>query len=272
MTDINNGTDNNNGFTDRMSQIEKDINQMNEMLQENLNINQQLNTDIENLDKELKEEEKREEIKYLKLKPAESNVVSAASNHENELRQFLEDYNKEYSSEDTNKNATSTTTSQRIGDYKNVKKIDASKVPFIKKKSPFRVISVNSTSRNSSSTRTSSVNSNSSIETNASSIHEEEQRSFEKNKRKSSNDLQELYDQLNVKVHKVEKEIRYLKKVVKERNLTVEDASKLNEGIEKLEGYLDKKIKQRYEVGLQLTRGLRNRVISDNNGFFVGKS
>lgn len=128
---------------------------------------------------------------------------------------------------------------------------------FTPRSNPFRVVHVGSqpnsrnTSRNSS--RVSSTSSESS------------DLNFEQ--------LQKNYNLLSAKCTKLQKEIDYLNKFQYESTLTLEDRRKLVAAIEKLQEYLDKKNKQRYDTGVVLSRQIRKNVDMGNNGqFWVGRS
>ncbi|QEU60648.1 Bni5 [Kluyveromyces lactis] len=125
------------------------------------------------------------------------------------------------------------------------------------KSNPFRVVHVGSqpSSRNASrnSSRVSSTSSD------ISDINFEQ--------------LQQNYNSLSVKCTKLQKEIDYLHKFQHESTLTLEDRRKLITAIEKLQEYLDKKNKQRYDTGVILSRQIRKNVDMGANGqFWVGRS
>ncbi|CCH45926.1 Mitochondrial division protein 1 [Wickerhamomyces ciferrii] len=82
--------------------------------------------------------------------------------------------------------------------------------------------------------------------------------------------LQKNEDELTKKINKLNKEIDYLKKLVDTASVTADlnELRKLKYAIEKLEEYLDKKQKEKYEVGIQITRAVRRRVDSGESGEF----
>ena len=139
---------------------------------------------------------------------------------------------------------------------------DSSNIPtspriLTPKSNPFRVVHVGSqpSSRNASrnSSRVSSTSSD------ISDINFEQ--------------LQQNYNSLSVKCTKLQKEIDYLHKFKNESTLTLEDRRKLITAIEKLQEYLDKKNKQRYDTGVILSRQIRKNVDMGANGqFWVGRS
>lgn len=85
--------------------------------------------------------------------------------------------------------------------------------------------------------------------------------------------LQKHYNALSMKCNKLQKEIAYLTKFQNESTLTLEDKRKLDVAMVKLQEYLDKKNKQRYDTGVVLSRQIRRNVDSGTNGqFWVGRS
>lgn len=87
---------------------------------------------------------------------------------------------------------------------------------------------------------------------------------------KRFDELQSRDQELTLKIHKLNKEIEYLKSLVETASVTsdLSELRKLKYAIEKLEEYLDKKQKDKYEVGIQLTRAVRKRVDSGESGEF----
>lgn len=82
--------------------------------------------------------------------------------------------------------------------------------------------------------------------------------------------LQKKDQELTKKISKLHKEIDYLKSLVETVSVTsdLSELRKLKYAVEKLEEYLDKKQKEKYEVGIQLTRAVRKRVDSGESGEF----
>lgn len=82
--------------------------------------------------------------------------------------------------------------------------------------------------------------------------------------------LQKNDQDLTKKIFKLNKEIDYLKSLVESASVTsdLSELRKLKYAVEKLEEYLDKKQKEKYEVGIQLTRAVRKRVDSGESGEF----
>ncbi|KAH3685681.1 hypothetical protein WICPIJ_003365 [Wickerhamomyces pijperi] len=76
--------------------------------------------------------------------------------------------------------------------------------------------------------------------------------------------LQSRDYELTAKIKKVEREISYLNDLIDSASITsnLEELRKLKFAIKRLEDYLDVKIKEKYEVGMSLTRALRRRVAS----------
>lgn len=82
---------------------------------------------------------------------------------------------------------------------------------------------------------------------------------------------EQRHENLTRKCTKVQREIDYLEKMNSQGTLNIEDSRKLAKAIEKLQEYLDKKKKERYEVGLLLSRQLRRDINRGDNGeFWVG--
>ncbi|KAL6948552.1 hypothetical protein ACO0QE_001020 [Hanseniaspora vineae] len=147
-------------------------------------------------------------------------------------------------------------------------------------KSPFRVISV---SRVSGHTSSSFENSND--ETSNTIGQPADQRDAfigqagsqtnvpTKHKKMTVSSLQLVYEHLDNKIQKVEREIEYLQNIMVTGGLNLADSKKLKEGIQILENYLDSKMKLRYEIGVKLSRKLRHRIELGKNEevFFSGK-
>lgn len=83
-------------------------------------------------------------------------------------------------------------------------------------------------------------------------------------------ELQRKDQELSQKIFKLNREIEYLKSLVETASVTsdLSELRKLKYAIEKLEEYLDKKQKDKYEIGIQLTRAVRKRVDSGESGEF----
>lgn len=83
--------------------------------------------------------------------------------------------------------------------------------------------------------------------------------------------LQKKLDRLTYKCSKLQKEIAYLSDMNHMGTLPIDDAKKLNRAIEKLQDYLDKKNKEKYEIGVLLSRQLRREIDRGEKGqFWVG--
>lgn len=155
--------------------------------------------------------------------------------------------------------------------------------------SPFRVVSVGQTKKDGMVNRQASTGStfsgnsrNSSLSTHDNvSIHSHESKQERissegsQGSHKSGDSIEVLqakYDQLSVKCTKLEKEIKYLKKMLKEKSLSLDDLKKLQNAIVKLQEYLDQKTKQKYEIGVLVRRHLRRQINSGQNGeFWTGR-
>lgn len=123
---------------------------------------------------------------------------------------------------------------------------------------PFRVVHVGSQPSSRNGSRVSSAASNSSTAS-GSDVNIEQ--------------LQKNYNVLSMKCTKLKKEIEYLNKFQQESTLTLEDRRKLIAAIEKLQEYLDKKNRQRYDTGVILSRQIRKTVDMGTNGqFWVGRT
>lgn len=85
--------------------------------------------------------------------------------------------------------------------------------------------------------------------------------------------LQKTYNVLSMKCIKLQKEIDYLTSFQNEGTLTLDDRRRLSTAISKLQEYLDKKNKTRYETGVLLSRQIRRNIDMGNNGqFWVGRA
>ena len=83
--------------------------------------------------------------------------------------------------------------------------------------------------------------------------------------------LEKKYELLTNKCNKLAKEVRYLTRMLGEGKLSIEDSRKLKVGLERLQEYLDKKTKEKYETGVLLSRQLRRRIDRGENGqFWIG--
>jgi hypothetical protein len=82
--------------------------------------------------------------------------------------------------------------------------------------------------------------------------------------------LQQREYELNIKSRKLQKEIDYLRNLIETASVSsnLAELRKLKYAIERLEDFLDQKEKEKYEVGIQLTRALRKRVDSGDYGEF----
>lgn len=80
--------------------------------------------------------------------------------------------------------------------------------------------------------------------------------------------------ELTAKIKKLRKEIDYLKDLIDSASITsnLEELRKLKYAIKRLESYLDVKNKEKYEVGISLTRALRRRVASGEIAEFWASS
>ncbi|EDO16384.1 hypothetical protein Kpol_1051p34 [Vanderwaltozyma polyspora DSM 70294] len=127
---------------------------------------------------------------------------------------------------------------------------------------PFRVVSVSGSSspRSNPSSRHASGSSNNEPRRIPSTESTSSVNSIEK--------LQSRQDYLIMKCSKLQKEINYLKNMNTQGMLSIEDSRKLNSAIQKLQDYLDRKTKEKYEVGLSLSRQLRKGVDRGENAQF----
>ncbi|XDT41547.1 Hypothetical protein J6898_03063 [Nakaseomyces glabratus] len=120
---------------------------------------------------------------------------------------------------------------------------------------PFRVISVSSSNSSTNSSRKSSGQDMGLEQTPSEQLKRYEQRHY----------------YLTTKCGKIQKEIDYLNKMNSQGTLSIDDSRKLTRAIAKLQEYLDKKNKERYEVGVLLSRQLRRDINRGENGeFWIG--
>lgn len=83
--------------------------------------------------------------------------------------------------------------------------------------------------------------------------------------------LERRLDYLTKKCSKLQKEIAYLHDMSNQTTLPIDDKRKLIEAIGKLQEYQDLKTKEKYEIGVQLSRQLRKDIDRGENGqFWVG--
>ncbi|EJS41991.1 bni5p [Saccharomyces arboricola H-6] len=127
---------------------------------------------------------------------------------------------------------------------------------------PFRVISVSSNSNSWGGSRKSSLNkyesSASSPITSASELG-------------NTAKLEKRHDYLAKKCVKLQKEIDYLNKMNAQGSLSMDDGKRLHRAVVKLQEYLDRKTKEKYEVGVLLSRQLRKQIDRGENGqFWIG--
>ncbi|CCF56177.1 hypothetical protein KAFR_0A07430 [Kazachstania africana CBS 2517] len=122
---------------------------------------------------------------------------------------------------------------------------------------PFRVISVSSPASATSSRK-------SSLDTKSTVVKKTQEQ-------ENVTRLQKRHDYLINKCMKLNKEIDYLNKMMLQGNLDVGDNKKLKLAISKLQQYYDEKNKEKYEVGVILSRQLRKQINNGENGqFWVG--
>ncbi|KOG96998.1 Bni5p [Saccharomyces eubayanus] len=127
---------------------------------------------------------------------------------------------------------------------------------------PFRVISVSSNSGSRDGSRKSSLNKYdtpaSSPITSASELG-------------NTAKLEKRHDYLAMKCTKLQKEIDYLNKMNAQGSLSMDDGKRLKRAVVKLQEYLDSKTKEKYEVGVLLSRQLRKQIDRGENGqFWIG--
>ncbi|SCU92465.1 LAFA_0F10748g1_1 [Lachancea sp. 'fantastica'] len=83
--------------------------------------------------------------------------------------------------------------------------------------------------------------------------------------------LQTRHHYLSGKCTKLQREIQYLSDLRDRGALAPEDSRKISSALQKLQEYLDRKNKERYEVGVLLSRQLRREIDRGENGqFWVG--
>lgn len=136
---------------------------------------------------------------------------------------------------------------------------------------PFRVVSVSS-STSTSSSRVNSTSSNHSSHSGRKSLSFQKDANYNANADDSIMKLQNRHEYLMEKCIKLEKEIKYLRQMKSQGSLTLEDGKKLDRAINKLQEYLDRKTKERYEIGVLLSRNLRRQINRGENGeFWIGR-
>lgn len=83
--------------------------------------------------------------------------------------------------------------------------------------------------------------------------------------------LQKRLDYLTKKCLKLRKEIQYLNDMNSQSTLSIEDGRRLTSAIEKLQEYLDTKTKEKYDLGVIVSRQLRRDIDRGDNGqFWIG--
>ncbi|SCV05252.1 LANO_0H03400g1_1 [Lachancea nothofagi CBS 11611] len=83
--------------------------------------------------------------------------------------------------------------------------------------------------------------------------------------------LQSRHDYLTCKCTKLQREIQYLSDLRDRGAVAPEDTRKINGALVQLQEYLDRKTKERYEIGVLLSRQLRREIDRGENGqFWVG--
>ncbi|KAG0667310.1 hypothetical protein C6P44_000040 [Monosporozyma unispora] len=144
-----------------------------------------------------------------------------------------------------------------------------------KSTNPFRVISVGSPN-SANGSRINSASSNRSVMSNSSNNNNSGATPQDSESNSKLGDsiatLQSRQEYLINKCNKLAKEIKYLRQMESEGSLTLGDGKKLNRAINKLQEYLDRKTKERYEVGVLLSRQLRRQINRGENGeFWIGR-
>lgn len=87
----------------------------------------------------------------------------------------------------------------------------------------------------------------------------------------SATKLQKRLDYLTKKCLKLQKEIKYLHDMNYNNTLSIEDGRKLSSAIDKLQEYLDRKTKEKYDLGVLVSRQLRKEIDRGENGqFWIG--
>ncbi|KAG0669221.1 hypothetical protein C6P45_003998 [Maudiozyma exigua] len=131
----------------------------------------------------------------------------------------------------------------------------------------FRVISVGSVNPNERNVSRGSNNNNE----NSSSTAMDTGRITSENDEPTLAKLEQRYDYLTNKTTKLTKEISYLTGMMNQGNLSIDDTKRLKVALTKLQEYLDRKTKERYETGVLLSRHLRRQIDRGENGqFWVG--
>ncbi|SCU87232.1 LADA_0E02784g1_1 [Lachancea dasiensis] len=83
--------------------------------------------------------------------------------------------------------------------------------------------------------------------------------------------LNSRHEYLTLKCSKLQREIQYLSDLRDRGAVAPEDSRKINNALVKLQEYLDRKTKERYEIGVLLSRQLRREIDRGENGqFWVG--
>ncbi|SMN19818.1 similar to Saccharomyces cerevisiae YNL166C BNI5 Protein involved in organization of septins at the mother-bud neck [Maudiozyma saulgeensis] len=192
--------------------------------------------------------------------PVDTHVVSQLKPDDDEWEEITEENVETVGKEtDTDENTSkivlpkhtghNTSSTPTIADDKMIERITSKRLPS----RPFRVISVGSA--NSSAT-----------ERNISPIPagtDPEESTLER--------IEQRYDYLTNKTTKLTKEISYLTGMVSQGNLSIDDSKRLKVALTKLQEYLDRKTKERYETGVLLSRQLRKQIDKGENGqFWVG--
>ncbi|CCC71088.1 hypothetical protein NCAS_0G02010 [Naumovozyma castellii] len=134
---------------------------------------------------------------------------------------------------------------------------DVSPTTMRRPTNPFRVVSVGGSDKHSPST--------------SRNVSMEKPRTPVEWENDSVAKLQKTHEQLILKCTKLQKEINYLTELNHKGSLDLEDGRKLTNALAKLQEYLDRKTKERYEVGVLLSRRLRREINRGENGeFWVG--
>lgn len=122
---------------------------------------------------------------------------------------------------------------------------------------PFRVVSVGTTNGDGTSSRKSSRE----IPDDTSKLTDVD----------GASKSQKRLDYLAKKCLKLQKEIKYLRDMNSQNTLSIEDGRRLSNAIDKLQEYLDRKTKEKYELGVLLSRQLRKEIDRGENGqFWIG--
>ena len=177
----------------------------------------------------------------------------------------------------TNISSSTTLTNENAG---NESELSTTTIEIRKATNPFRVISVSSAT-SASSSRVSSVSNNNTSYSNGRKVSFQKDNNYNVNMDDNSSDhktgedivnLQNRHEYLMNKCIKLEKEIKYLRQMENQSSLTLEDSKKLNRAIDKLQEYLDRKTKERYEIGVLLSKQLRRQINRGENGeFWIGR-